>query len=497
MKWKPLVLLLAAVVACAPQAEDRESSGAAAPVAEIPVTSASTAAVEAFEEGQRLADIGRGRQANKLFKQATEEDATFAYAYLQVANTAASALEFKTYLDLAKANLEGKSEGERLLVEIVGTFLDNDAERRLELSSGLVEAYPESPRAWLTRGAMQATLNQHQASRESIRRALALQPDLIAAHVRMANSFLFNEPKDFDRALAEMETVIQLDPQEAKGYEGLGDVLRARNELEAAREAYSRALEVDPALSVAALKKGHIDSFLGRFEEARADYDLGIAGAEGSDRPNYANYRAFAWLHAGDPDAALAELHDLYESVDHMGLPADQVRATKIFTLDNAATVALHFGKVDAAEEILEERSRVVRSDALALGDESFSRRQEAGIALRSGRLAARRGEFDTARALAEQNHDLLAADSNPRRFEGYHGLLGQIALARGEFDAAVAQYEQANLTVTYIRYQLAMALAGAGRAEEARELFQEVAEWNFNSVGFALVRRDALAQAG
>ena len=135
---------------------------------------------------------------------------------------------------------------------------------------------------------------------------------------------------------------IQLDPDEAKGYEGLGDVLRARNELEGAREAYSRAFEVDPSLTVVAIKKGHIDSFLGRCDEARVDYDQGISGAEGSERPNYANYRAFAWLHADDPDAALAELEDLYESVDHMGLPEDQVRATKIFTLNNAATVALH-----------------------------------------------------------------------------------------------------------------------------------------------------------
>ena len=38
--------------------------------------------------------------------------------------------------------------------------------------------------------------------------------------------------------------------------------------------------------------------------------------------------------------------------------------------------------------------------------------------------------------------------------------------------------------------------VAEAGNGEEAKRLFAEVATWNFNSVGFALVRRDARERA-
>ena len=40
------------------------------------------------------------------------------------------------------------------------------------------------------------------------------------------------------------------------------------------------------------------------------------------------------------------------------------------------------------------------------------------------------------------------------------------------------------------------LAEAGEGRWAEARALYKEVGEWNFNTVDFALVRRDALSRA-
>jgi hypothetical protein len=59
-----------------------------------------------------------------------------------------------------------------------------------------------------------------------------------------------------------------------------------------------------------------------------------------------------------------------------------------------------------------------------------------------------------------------------------------------------VEHYRSANLADEYTRYHLALALEGAGQTEEAKKIFAEVATFNFNSVGFALVRADALKRA-
>ena len=114
------------------------------------------------------------------------------------------------------------------------------------------------------------------------------------------------------------------------------------------------------------------------------------------------------------------------------------------------------------------------------------------------GKLAARQGDYAAARDKAEKFATLLADDDNPRRMERYHELLGLTALKEGNFDLAIEHYRQANLSTSPGAgdvkniYMLATALQGAGQSQEAEELLDEVANWNFNSAWFAMLRRDA-----
>ena len=88
----------------------------------------------------------------------------------------------------------------------------------------------------MVRGATQGTLNQRHAARDSIRRALVPQPELVAAHVRLGVSYLFNQPKELDRARAEMELIIQLNPDEARAAYDRG--IAGARRTEEARESF-------------------------------------------------------------------------------------------------------------------------------------------------------------------------------------------------------------------------------------------------------------------
>lgn len=491
-----IALALALATACGtPPAHQGESGGPA--TGEIPVTTSSPAALEAFERGREALDLGRALQANSLFREAVEIDTQFTLAWLNIANTASSAAEFKEGLDAATASLDGKSEGELLLVELNRTFLTNDTDVRMRLSRELVEAYPSSPRAWTTLGSMQATVSSHEEARRSFSQALDLDPGSVAANVALWVSYLFNDPVDVALSQTYAERVIELRPAEAKAHELLGDSLRAVQDLEGAAAAYATATEMDPDLSVAQLKKGHVSSFLGRFAEARAAYDAGVDGARQLNQATYANYRAFIHLHADDPPAAMDELGEIVRSVEGMGLPEDQIRSATIFTLSNRVVVALHHGMLDEAKSDTAALAEVMRQSAEAVGDPGFSRQQEAAILIWEGRLAAHRGDFEAALDKAEGNAALLRDDSNPRRLEAYYGLLGRTALLEGDADRAVLHLKRSDLTGIYNRFLLAEALEGTGRTEEAAALYSEVGHWNFNSVGFALVRRVALERAG
>lgn len=467
-----------------------------AEVQEIPVTTNSKQAKQIFMKAQRLLDIGRPQEANALFENAVQKDSTFSYGYLNIANSAASTEEFKKNLDLAMKHIDGKSEGEKLLIQINQTFLDNNADRRIELSKTLVEKYPNSPRAWLTLSFAQGSLNNNEAARQSVSKALKLDPKFLAGHYALTVSYLFSNPKDFEKARQSAETCTKLEPNEAKGYEGLGDVYRALNHLEKARDAYSMAVKKDPTLSVASLKKGHINSFLGNYEEARADYDKGVAGAKDANRIFYANYRAFTNLHEGKPKAAIVELGKLYNSAGSMGIPADEISGAKIFTLTNELTIALHHNLIDSAEKIMTQLKEATSEMTSRVNDPNVTRLQKANLLQLESQLAARKGDFKTAMAKAEENKKLIESDTNPRRFEAYHGAVGLIYLLQDNYQKAIEHYNKANLTVMYVKYQLGLALEGAGQKDKAKAIFKEVAGWNFNSVGYALVRKDAMARS-
>jgi tetratricopeptide (TPR) repeat protein len=490
-----LAVALIASAACARSIAVTEAGGSVARVNEIPITTASSSARTHFTVGEKLLDAGRPREAAEHFRIAVEQDPSFAYGYLNLAFAAPSTQEFKENLDRAAQNLTNKSEGERLRVEIARTFLDNNAEKRLELAQSLVKAYPSSPRAWIVLGNAQSVLNRHTMARESYGRAIALDPTMFLAQTAQGFSYLFNEPRDLPRAKQHMEQAIAANADEAKGYEFLGDVNRAMNQLEEARAAYTRATEKDPKLAVAVLKKGHINSFLGNYAEARAAYDAAIADGKEADKVTYGVFRAYANLHAGQPKAAIDELTEVARSAE-AAVPSKQINGAKAFALVSALQIALHNDLLEDAERVLGLYSPVVRADAQAVNDPGNTRLTEAGILAWESQLAARRGDFATALAKANEHKRLVENDQNPRRLETYHSLLGLIELRKKEFAQAIPHFRQADLTDIYQKYHLALALEGAGQSAEARKLFQEVATWNFNSVGFALTRRDAMRRA-
>lgn len=488
-------LFAAAIVAGAAHAQVvavSEKGGSLAGAEEIPVTTASASAKTHFILGQRLLDVGRPREAREYFRLAVEQDPGFAYGYLNLAAAAASAPEFKENLDRAAANLTGKSEGERLLVEINRTFLDNNAERRVELAEQLVKTHPSSARAWIVLGNAQGALNRHEIARTAYGKAIELEPKMFLAQTAAGFSYLFNEPRDLSKAKRHMEQAIASDPQEAKGYEQLGDVYRAMNQLEQARAAYSQAVEKDPKLAVAVLKKGHINSFLGNYDEARASYDAAIADGQEVEKTTYGVFRAYASVHAAQPGAAIEELIGVARSAEKTA-PAKQVNGAKTFALVSALQIALHNDLLDDADRVLGLYAPVVRADAKAVNDAGNTRLTEAAILSWESQLAARRGDFAKALAKAKEHKALAEQDQNPRRLETFHSLLGLIELRKKAFAEAISHYRQADLTDVYQKYHLALALEGAGQAAEARKLFQDVATWNFNSVGFALTRRDAM----
>lgn len=477
----------APVIMEADEAEGEAGNG------ELPISTESDQAAELYAKGEYLMDVGRGVQARAQFREVIEADPGFVRAYWGVSNVALSFNEFQEVLDEAGMHYEGGPASDKTLIEINRSFLSNDPAAGERLAEGLVAEYPQSPRAHIVLAGMQGASNKNEAARRSFNKALEIDPQSAGALMGLTNNYLFGEPKDFDKAEEVIGRFNKAYPGEARGYELLGDIHRAQGDLESSLAAYQRAGEIDPTLELALHKQGHLNSFLGNIDEARASYDAAIEAAPAESKASYAVYKCFTRIHAGDIEAAVDELLALADGVAAMGTPPDQVKGLQVFALTSAAQAALHAGMYDQAAEIIQRRSELNLAIAEDVGTEDAERLQRADNLMWSGLLSAYQGNRETAENDASEIATLVADDDNPRKMEPVHWVRGAAALKAGDYATAVSELRQADhANDMYIRYQLAQALEGAGEVEEAQPLYQQVADFNFNSVGFALVGDEA-----
>jgi len=488
------VILLLGAVGCAPKEEVATQPG----VEEIPVTTDSESARALYEEGEYLSDVGRNVEARQKFMAAVAEDPGFVRAHFGQSNAAFSFKEFQDCLDRAEMNIESASEGERLMVGINRTFLSNDTERGIELASELVHTYPDSARAAIMLAGMQGNMNDNEGARAAYGRALEIDSDSPGALMGIAFNYLFGEPRDFTMAEEYAQKMTSAYPDEAKGYELMGDIKRAQNDLDAALEAYNQATETDPSLAQAQHKKGHVNSFLGNFDDARAAYDVAIEVAEPENKAAFAPYRAFTYIHAGEIDTALDELEAVADNVQAMGTPAAQVKGLQVFALSSEATVALYSGRFDRAASAIERRNQLQMDVAEDVGTDDAHRLRKADCRMWDGLLAAYTGDMDAAVEHAEKIAELVEGDANPRKMEPYHYVMGMAYLNQDNYEKAAEHLRQADYkNLMYIRYHLALAEEGAGDAAQAATFFSDVASYNFNTVGFALLREEAKERSG
>jgi tetratricopeptide (TPR) repeat protein len=493
IRWSfvPAAVLLS--VACATENTTQQTANGDVLMG-MTITTNSDEARNQFLTGMDEADLFRP-QARDAFAAAVAADSTFALGYLELAVNGNSLDEFKTNFAKAEALAAGASQAEQLMISAVHKSFVGDAQGQLADYQQLTQVAPSSPRAWLLLGSQQESLKQIPEARASMSKAIELEPTMVGAELALANSFLFDEPKDFAMAETHANRAVELRPDSPTPYDILGDAHRAQGKLEAARDDYTMSASHAPTEASPIQQRGHVNSFLGDYAAARADYEQSEQLGRDNERPTYAMYHAFVNLHEGNPQAAVTELDSLIRSVDSMNIP--EPTGVKITLLANEIDIALHTAMLDKAKQLVPQYTELLNAQSTQIGDPMARRFNDITIALTEGRLAAAQKDFKTANAKATAISSIAEPLTNPRKAEPVHYLLGVIALGQNKPADAVTELRQADQTDTYVRYLLAKALEGAGKTDEAKAIYTEVANNNFNSVAFALVRKEAKAKAG
>ncbi|HKR08306.1 MAG TPA: hypothetical protein VJS39_03875, partial [Gemmatimonadaceae bacterium] len=431
-------------------------------------TTSETARQE-FLQGLRDQDAERFIDARTHFNAAVAADPDFAIAHLYAAFNGGSLGAYRNHLDEAIRLVDKATPAEQLWIRAEQKGADNDVTGQITIAEQLVKLTPTDPRAYGYLSGAQFAANKRAEARATLEKMTQIDPNYAPAWIQLGNSYLVTEPRDIEKAETYIRRAVALSPNESFVHDYMGDVYRAENKLADARKEYTRMAELAPTAGSAFVQRGHVNSFLGNFDEARADYDRAIQLADPSQKQSFAVYRALVNVYAGNPAAAETELDRIAASVDPGVTGATN---TKIFALTEEARIALHNKHLDVAQKAIDQLRTVFQQQATEGRSDAFKRQEAANLDYWEGMLAARRGDFATAQQKAQDYMTQMAPDQNPRKNEPAHELFGMIEFLQGNYTSAASHFAEANADDTYVWYYRGLALEGAGRKAEAKEFF-------------------------
>lgn len=482
-------LLMAACAAGEPQADADQDEAA------LFLWSLNTASAEArmhVADGIREWDMERAPEAHEHFQRAIAADPNLALAHLFASGSAQSQQEGRAHLARAVELAPSAGDAGRLVIEIIEKNIENDAEAALDLARRLVEVDGANPRSWILLADMHNALAQREEARAAVHHALELQPRFAFTHLWLAWSYAVFEPLDLDQAEAHARHAVALVPNEVLPHDYLGDALRQQGRLEEAAQAYTVGAELDPTSALMIQQRGHVNTFLGRYAEARADYDAAVAlEPPGNRKATFQVYSPLVHVYEGRPVPAISELDRVFEAIDGMGIPDPDGRKT--FVAVQQFEIARHYRLLPEARTAAARLTELNRKRIADLGTDDVRRMSEGWIALDAGRVAALAGDYALAEQKAAEFMRIREPERNPNRNRPAHELLGTVALLQNRYEDALRELELSDPNNTYVMYQRGLALEALGRTAEARAAYEKVTQTYLNNVEVAVTRGDAL----
>lgn len=457
--------------------------GAGRALVKIPITTASAEARSAYLEGRELQESLRLTDAHAHFVRATELDPGFALAWMAVANTAPSAVEFFAAMRRAVATAAGASDGEMMLVTAFEAAVNGEpAVQQAELEK-LVAAFPDDERAHNALASFLLGQQRYGEAAESYRAAIAIDPGCPTPYNQLGYALRFlGDPKGAEEAF---ERYIELIPDQPNPYDSYAELLMTVGRFEDSIASYQKALEMDPTFAPSYIGIANNLVFLDRPAEALRTLDrLGAVARSDAERRQRLTWIAAVRLHEDDIEGALAAIGGRFELAEAAG-----DRAAMGFDLNAMGDVLRHAGRLDEAE------ARYRESVAMIASSEATDDVKEAAtrnLISERARIALERGETTIAAGLTADYASATKAHGINFELQQARELAARVALAAGDPRKALFELAHANQQDPEVLLLNARAFAAAGDPEAARAACRQVVEFNQLNANLAFARPTA-----
>ncbi|WP_207493132.1 tetratricopeptide repeat protein [Aridibaculum aurantiacum] len=453
----------------------------------ITFSSSNPEAMELFNQGLKAYDELDFPTANRLFKQAAAKDQNFAAAFLFASSSSQNPKEFAENIAKAKS-IKNATAADKLQLQLAESFLTDNWNQRMAAAQAMVKTFPQSARAYVELANTYAANYKMAEARKAFEKAIQLEPDWVGGYVGLASSYAFDEPKNMALAEKYASQAVERTPNSVGMQVLLGDVYRGQHALEKARDAYSNAMKIQEDNPVSYYKRGHALTYLGKLEDARKDYMM--AGQKDKEGSSLANQSiAFTYLYADDPTTAYKFLVDAESEITPSTNPVNNQRKYEL--LYAAANIASHTNNPEQVIDIMKKMEPLSMQIGNDLGTKEGKHLTKSDMLYWRAIAEAIKGDFNAAEKTANEMKTELASIVNPRKYETHESLLGFINFKQARYDQAVNNFKQSNKNNVYNKYWLARSYEAAGDKANATAIYKEIADHNFNSVGYALIRNE------
>ncbi|MFQ6114354.1 MAG: tetratricopeptide repeat protein, partial [bacterium] len=456
------------------------------PQKEMTITTKSDEARKIFLDGRQMFENIRFNESRDYFSQAIKEDPDFAFAHLYYAFTAPSAMVFQKHLQKAVALKSEVSEGERLMIEAVQAGTKNNPLKAMELWQQLVQKFPKDKRVHYFLGANYYGRDEDDKAIAEFSKVIKIDKDF--APVYNLLGYTYREKEDYEKSEEAFKNYIDLLPDEANPHDSLADLYTKMGKHEDAIKHYKKAIALNPKFAFSQRKIGTNMMFMGKYDEARDAFRKAMEmEVTPAGKITSKGMIGFSYLYQDNHQEALANADEAIKMAAKADLPeiAAGIHSGK-------CRVYIETGNLDAAEKSVAECRKVVEgSELMASIKENFAKQALFDETL----IAAKQKDFKIAMAKADEHKAKIEAGKDPKEMENHHELLGYVYFEKGDYAKSIEHLKQADQENPFALYYLAVAESKAGDKVKAAELFKQVANWNENSLNYALVRSKAIME--
>ena len=476
----------------------------------LPVTTSSEDALELYNKAWEFWGDHDGPKQSEYMKKALEIDPDFILANLYVNESDPN--QRKQFRDRATQNKKDGSDAEKILVEMFIAGREGRTNDQIKLGENLVKQYPNSSKAHVDLGDAYNVTRDFSSAAKNYKKATDINPKnvnawwrLASQHINVYNNQILLPANEQDKKLGikYIDKMISLRPEAAVGYQIRGNVERASSDFEAAKKWYQQSLEKRRAAGRAASGLlgviAHNLVFNGEFDSAQEHYNLGIREAQtATTKFSVAIFQIQSYLFNDDYSGAIKIADQISNNLESYGFSPVQIYQNKAqIELRKFLAHAHNQKKEEAYESLMMRKDYSERAMVLMEVDEVRQRNFDANNAQYQAWYHILFGEYNEAETQLNTLYSIVSKRQSPTALDHYSAMMGMVRLSQGDSAGSLSYFNENIDTENYQYYSYfkALALQASGQNEVAKDIFNKIANYNFNGLGVSLVRSLAKKQ--